>query len=206
MSRGGQRAGPTTAQRAFDAPLRIGVVADTHIFAGGRREMHPAILRLFRRAGVGLMVHLGDANTRAVLEELAAIAPLIAVSGNNDDDELQVLLPQTTRFRVGRFTFAVLHGHGGRSARDEAVRRWAGKVDCVLFGHSHKPLLEQVRGTTLFNPGSATERRWHPHFGVGLVTVEADRLVPELIVYADPRHLENVRVEPGGPADGQETT
>lgn len=206
MSRRAHQAGPATSQRRFDPPLRIGVISDTHIYTGGRRELHPAIPRLFRRARVGLMVHLGDANSRSVLEEVAEIALLIAVPGNNDDVDLQHILPGTTRFQVGRFTFGVLHGHGGRSARDEAIRRWVGKVDCVLFGHSHKPLLERVNGTTLFNPGSATERRWHPHFGVGLITVEADRFTPELIVFAHPEHLENVDVTPQSDALNQAAT
>jgi len=196
MSRRAHEVGPATRQRVFDPPLMIGVISDTHIYTGSRRELHPALLRFFRRAQVGLMVHLGDANSRSVLEEIAEIAPLIAVPGNNDDEDLQVILPQTTRFSVGKFTFGVLHGHGGRSARDEAIKRWVGKVDCVLFGHSHKPLIETMDGTVLFNPGSATERRWHPHFGVGLITVEADRFTPELIVFAHPEHLENVDVTP----------
>jgi len=196
MSRRSQRVGPPTSQRVFDPPLTLGVLSATHIYTGSRRALSPALLAFFRRARVGLMVHLGDANSRSVLEEIAEIAPLIAVPGNNDDEDLQVILPETTRFRVGRFTFGVLHGHGGRSARDEAIRRWVGKVDCVLFGHSHKPLIEKVRDTTLFNPGSATERRWHPHFGVGLITVEQDRFTPELIVYTHPTHLDNVEVGP----------
>ncbi|HVL24963.1 MAG TPA: metallophosphoesterase family protein [Thermomicrobiales bacterium] len=198
MSRRAREVGPATRQRVFDPPLTIGVISDTHIYTGSRRQLHPALLRFFRRAEVGLMVHLGDANSRGVLEEIAELAPLIAVPGNNDDEDLQVILPQTTRFSVGRFTFGVIHGHGGRSARDEAIRRWAGKVDCVLFGHSHKPLLEQVNGSVLFNPGSATERRWHPHFGVGLITVTEERFTPDLVVFTNPEHLDNVRVGPEG--------
>jgi uncharacterized protein len=66
----------------------------------------------------------------------------------------------------------------------------------VLFGHSHKPLLEKVRDTVLFNPGSATERRWNPHFGVGLLRVTEEAFTPDLIVFSDPNHLHNVRVEP----------
>lgn len=142
-----------------------------------------------------MLVHLGDINTRHVLEELAAIAPVIAVVGNNDDEELQVILPLTTRFTVGNYTFAAVHGHGGRTARDEAIRRWAGKVDVVLFGHSHKPLMENVGETLLFNPGSATDRRWNPHFGIGLITVDAQGVTPDLIVFTNPEHLDNVHVE-----------
>lgn len=199
MSRRSRAAGPTTQERRFDAPLTIGVISDTHIYPHSSREIHPALTRFFQRAGVGLMVHLGDVNSRTVLDDLAEIAPLIAVHGNNDDEELQVILPRTTRFSVGRFTFGVLHGHGGRSARDEAIKRWVGKVDCVLFGHSHKPLLEKIAETVLFNPGSAIERRWHPHFGVGLITVEEEQFTPDLVVFTHPEHLDNVRVEPKDP-------
>ena len=179
--------------------MTIGVISDTHMYQHGSRELPEPVLDLFRRAEVDLLVHLGDVNTRYVLEELSELAPVIAVSGNNDDDELQVILPQTTRFTVGKWTFGVIHGHGGRSARDEAIRRWVGKVDCVLFGHSHKPLLEKIDDTVLFNPGSATERRWHPHFGVGLITVTEEGFTPDLIVYSRAEHLANVDVggQPG---------
>jgi uncharacterized protein len=194
--------GLVTSQRAFETPLTIGVISDTHIYTGSRREIHPAIYRLYRRAGVDLMIHLGDANSRSVLEEVAEVAPLIAVPGNNDDDELQFLLPETVRFSVGRFSFGILHGHGGRSARDEAIRRFVGKVDCVLFGHSHKPILEKIGETVLFNPGSATERRWHPHFGIGLIRITDEGFTPDLIVYTDPEHLDNVDVGHEAPGGG----
>jgi putative phosphoesterase len=187
--------GLVSRQRLFDPPLTIGVIADTHIYPGSRRILPPEVLDLFQRAGVGLIVHLGDANSRSVLEELAESAPLIAVPGNNDDPELQDMLPETLTFTVGRFRFGVIHGHGGRSAREQAIRKFSGKVDCVLFGHSHKPLIEQVGSTVLFNPGSATDRRWFDHFGVGLITVEDAKFTPDLVLYSDPAHLANVHVE-----------
>jgi len=185
-------AGLLTRDRTFDSPLTVGVIADTHVFPGAARQIHPAVHDLFRRAKVDLLVHLGDANTRDVLEELAEIAPLIAVRGNNDDAELQAMLPMTVRFTVGRFRVAALHGHGGRSARDEAIRQFVGKADLVLFGHSHKPLVEEVRGTILFNPGSATDRRWFDHFGVGVIRIDHDRIAPDLVLYEHPTHLVNI--------------
>ncbi len=183
-----------TEQRQFDEPLTIGVISDTHIYPHGRRSIPEGAVRLLRRAEVDVLVHLGDINTRHVLEELAEIAPLIAVPGNNDDPELVFMLPETTRFTVGDRSFGVLHGHTGRSAKSEAIRRFAGKVDCVLFGHSHMPLLERVDNTILFNPGSATDRRWHEHFGVGLIRVTGGRIRPDLILYQDPDHLDNIDV------------
>lgn len=189
---GDSATGPTTAQRRFDPPFRIGVIADTHIHPRSRRQLPEAVIGLFQRAGLDLIVHLGDVNTRSVLDDLAHIAPLIAVHGNNDDDELTTILPRRTDFTVGRHRFGAIHGHGGRSARHVARDTFAGEMDCALFGHSHQPLIEQVDDLVLFNPGSATDRRWHDHFGVGVIGVTADRIEPELILYGSPDHLTNI--------------
>ncbi len=180
-------------RRAFDPPLAIGVIADTHIYAHSKRIVPPPVVDLFRRAGVGLILHLGDVNSAWVLEELAALAPVLAVVGNNDDDELQDALPTTLRFRVGKHRFGMIHGDGGRSAKDQVKRSLGGRVDVAFFGHSHIPFMEDFKGTVLFNPGSATDRRWHDHFGVGVVHVTEDAIDPQLILYAQPDHLANIR-------------
>ena len=182
-----------TSRRFFDPPFTIGIISDTHINTGRQtRTLPEEIPRLFERAGVGLIVHLGDANTRQVLEDLAEVAPLIAVAGNTDDQELQIMLKLSVRFSVGPFTFGAIHGHGGKNARLETISVLGGKVDCALFGHSHQPLIETVEGTVVVNPGSATDRRWFEHFGVGIIRVTEHRFDPELILYVDPAHLEHV--------------
>lgn len=181
-----------TARRQFEIPLTIGVVADTHVYAHGARRLPSEIPELFARVGVGLILHAGDVSTAKVLAELGGVAPVLAVAGNNEDADLEAVLPGSVRFDVGRFTFVLLHGHGGRSARSEALRRFAGRVDCVVYGHSHIPKIELDAGTILFNPGSATDRRWQQHFGVGLIHVTPEKITPELVLYNDPRHLRNV--------------
>ncbi len=179
-------------RRSFSAPLTIGVIADTHIYAHGARVLPGQIFDLFRRAEVGLIIHLGDVNASWVLDELADVAPLMAVAGNNDDDELQDALPQRLQFSVGKHLIGAIHGSGGRSAKDQVKRTFAGNVDLALFGHSHMPYIGTIGRTTLFNPGSATDRRWHQHFGVGIVRVTEQRIDPELILFTDPRHLSNI--------------
>jgi hypothetical protein len=181
------------ADREFAAPLTIGVVSDTHVYRHGARRLPPEVPDLFRRFGVGLILHAGDASTAPVLATLAEVAPVLAVTGNNDERELHELLPESVEFAVGRFRFGLVHGHGGLTARAEVRRRFAGRVDCAVYGHSHIPLIEVEAGTILFNPGSATDRRWGPHFGVGLIHVSEEKIDPELVLYADPRHLRNVR-------------
>jgi uncharacterized protein len=183
-----------TEQRAFAAPLTIGVVSDTHVFPYGSRKLPEEILDLFRRFSVGLILHAGDVNIPRVIDELGTVAPVLAVQGNNDDQTLIRVLPLTVRFEVGKFKFTLLHGHLGQTARSEA-KKLAGSADCIVYGHSHIPMIEQEDGSILFNPGSATDRRWQEHFGVGLIHVANDKVTPELVLYRDPRHLANVGAE-----------
>jgi putative phosphoesterase len=186
---------PETA-RAFDVPMRIGVISDTHIYVSSRRVVPPQVFDLFRRAGVSLIIHLGDVNASWVLDELTEVAPVMAVFGNNDDDELTSILPLSTQFRVGKWEVGAIHGFGGQSARQVVTERFAGVTDLALFGHSHIPYLDRVNDTILFNPGPATDRRWHPHFGIGVIGFTEERIEPELIVYSDPAHLEGITFTP----------
>ena len=182
---------PAATPTSFEPPLAIGVVADTHVYRGGRRRLPSEVLELFRRLGVGLILHAGDVSSLEVIRALGAVAPTVAVRGNNEDAELQSVLAPIQRFTVGSFSFVLLHGHDDRTAR-RAARRYAGQVSCVVYGHSHIPKIELADGTILFNPGSPTDRRWQPHFGVGLIRMSGERIDPDLILFDDPRHLANL--------------
>lgn len=155
--------------------------------------MPPQVLALFERFECGTILHAGDVNTVETVRELAIVAPVMAVTGNNDAGELKEIAPERLELTVGRFRVAMLHGHGGASARSEARRLYAGKVDLVVYGHSHVPMIEIVAGTTMFNPGSPTDRRWQEHFGIGVISFVDDRCQPELILFNDPRELDNVK-------------
>jgi putative phosphoesterase len=150
------------------------------------------VVEVFARFQVDLVLHAGDVCVPSVLQELSHIALVIAVTGNNDTADLAQFCRPAELIEVGPYRIALLHGHGGRSARDEA-RRWVGKADLVVYGHSHVPSIERVDGTILFNPGSPTDRRWQEHFGLGLIRIDADGVAPELVLFRDPRHLRSVQ-------------
>jgi uncharacterized protein len=183
-------------QQSYPIPLTIGVISDTHIYPYGARQLPPSVPGLFRRAGVDLILHLGDINHRGVLQDLEQVAPVLAVQGNNDDSDLADQLPMVLTFQAGRYTIGMVHGHGGRSARQQVATVLVGKVDLACFGHSHIPVLDGADGTILLNPGSATDRRWHPHFGVAVVRITTDGIDPELILFSDSRHLDNIGFDP----------
>src|SRR5438093_519933 len=90
--------------------LRVGVIADTHI-ADGRRVIPGAVWEAF--AGVDCILHAGDIARRAVLDELALLAPVHAVYGNLDPFELASTLPEWRVLDLGGVRLGLTHGHLG---------------------------------------------------------------------------------------------
>jgi len=180
--------------QAFPLPLSIGVIADTHIWENGKRVLPADVIQLFRRAGVDLVLHAGDINDSSVLNQLETIAPVLAVKGNNDDAELQEALPLKLRFKAGNHTIGLVHGHEGRSARAVAFDAFPAETDLVVYGHSHLPNIEKHGRTIYFNPGSPTDRRWNPHFGVGILRCTESGIDPHLFLFTRPQDLENVTI------------
>jgi putative phosphoesterase len=180
-------------QRRFSAPLMIGVISDTHIYPGGRRQLPGEIPDLFNRFACGLIVHAGDCNTISTLRQLAGIAPVLAVVGNNDDAGMREIAPRELTFTVSNTKVALLHGDGGVSARSEAKSHFGGRADLVIYGHSHIPMIETIDETTYFNPGSPTDRRWHEYFGLGVIRIAESGVRPELILFKHPQELTNVK-------------
>jgi putative phosphoesterase len=124
---------------------------------------------------------------------LRAVAPVLVVEGNNDLPDVREIAELEQTFLIGTTRIAMMHGHGtSLSARAFVQQRFAGKADLVVYGHSHIPMIEQVEETIFFNPGSATDRRWHPHFGIGVIRVSDDKIDPELILFNHPRELASV--------------
>lgn len=184
---------PLTQQRVFQTPLMVGVISDTHINPGKSRRIPLEVFDLFERFEVDLLLHAGDANYEEVYDRLARIAPLIAVHGNNESPFLQRALPGEVEFVVGPHKVGLIHGHQGRTAIQTAKEVFGGRVDFCIYGHSHIPKIEREGSTRYFNPGSATDRRWGEHYGIGLVHFSEAAIVPELVLYKTPAHLPNIK-------------
>jgi uncharacterized protein len=173
-------------------PILLGVVGDTHNSATRPTRSLELVIEFFRRMNVDLILHAGDAGHASILQLLEQVAPTVAVRGNADPLDLIETLPDRVWIEAGSRTVLLLHGHHGKTALKAARAATAPDIDLIVFGHSHKPLIEREGHTILFNPGSPTERRWNPHFGVGLVRISDVDLEPELVLFDDPRHLANV--------------
>lgn len=126
---------------------RIGLVSDTHGL------LRPEVLDFL--GGADLIVHGGDICDPGVLERLRALAPLVAVRGNNDHGEWAAALAETELFRFGEIFVCAIHD----LAQLDIDPAGAG-VQVVVSGHSHRPLIEERGGVLYVNPGSAGPRRF----------------------------------------------
>jgi putative phosphoesterase len=147
---------------------RIGVISDTHIpdFKG----LPEAVWTVF--ADVELIIHAGDLSQLSVLDELANLAPVVAVQGNVEEHEVVQALPLKREVLVGGMRIGVVHILGNAQNRAQTARQEFPTARCVVFGHSHVPWNQEYAGQLLFNPGSANDRRSQPTCSLGLLTVD----------------------------------
>ena len=167
----------------------LGVVSDTHLPRFGRR-LPRALLEGFAAAAVSRILHAGDHTSAFVVDELARIAPVDAVAGNNDDPDLLDRFGTTRVVEVGGARIGLTHGHLGRgSTTPERARRLfeSDDVDLVVFGHSHQPLWLPADGWSpaMLNPGSPTDRRRGPAFSFALVDVEDEGIRARIVAFTD---------------------
>lgn len=148
--------------------MRIGVVSDTHIPSRAKR-LPPALMEGLQE--VDMILHAGDFTSLDVVKELEAIAPLEGVAGNNDGEDILARFGRKKVLELGGFRIGLIHGDGkSKTTERRAWDAFAGqKVDAVIFGHSHAPLLRWHEGVLLFNPGSPTDKRRQPEFSYGIL-------------------------------------
>jgi putative phosphoesterase len=156
--------------------MRIGVIADTH---GLLRD---AVFEVF--AEVDRILHAGDVGRPDLLTELEALAPVTAVFGNTDGWEIRRRCPQVARLELDGLIVAVTHGDQLGAPNPAALHRAFPDADVIVYGHTHRPLLELVdRTVTVMNPGAAGPRRFDIIPSVGIMETEPGlppraRLVP----------------------------
>jgi uncharacterized protein len=126
---------------------RLGIISDTHGL------LRPEAVEFLR--GCEHIVHGGDIGTPEVLAQLAAIAPVTAVRGNNDKGAWADAIPETERFEFhGTFIYAI------HDLAQLDIEPASAGVGVVISGHSHKPVIEHRDGVVYVNPGSAGPRRF----------------------------------------------
>ena len=148
--------------------VRVGLISDTH---GLLRPEAKSFLR-----GSDYIVHGGDIGDPAILEELAALAPVIAVRGNNDSGTWAEPLHETEFLQAGEVLVYAIH-----DLSQLAIEPSEAGVRVVVSGHSHKPLIEERDGVLYINPGSAGPRRFKLPIAVGELTVVGSSVLGRIV-------------------------
>ena len=125
----------------------IGLISDTH---GLLRQEALASL-----AGCELIIHAGDVGKPGIVEQLGAVAPVIAVRGNVDKGPWASLLPASAVVEAHSASIYVLH-----DIQQLDLDAAAAQFKIVVSGHSHKPSQTERAGVLYINPGSACPRRF----------------------------------------------
>jgi putative phosphoesterase len=146
--------------------MLIGVVSDTHGFYDPRV---PPLLE-----GVEHILHAGDIGTGEIIEQLASIAPVTAVRGNNDREGPESEFHEVETLELGGCRIYLTHIVTVPKEGDTSGLATYTDVgsDVVVFGHSHFAFHEQRGGLTFFNPGAAGKRRFKVVPSIGLLELE----------------------------------
>lgn len=148
--------------------MRIGVIADTHGL------LRPEAIEALQ--GVELLLHAGDVDRPQVLEQLRDIAPLHAVRGNCDRGAWAQALPETDVVSVAGHDLYMIHDLGMLDLQPAAAGFAA-----VIYGHSHRPEIDERRGVLYLNPGSAGPRRFSLPVSVAHLHVHAGGVRAEIV-------------------------
>jgi uncharacterized protein len=149
----------------------LGVISDTHGLV--RPEAVKAL------EGVDLIIHAGDIGTPEVLEALRAMAPVVAVRGNNDKGSWAFGLPETEVVEVGGIALYVLH-----DIKTLDLDPMAAGFAAVISGHSHRPALVTRQEVLFLNPGSAGPRRFKLPVSVARLVIRGDAIDAQLVELA----------------------
>jgi putative phosphoesterase len=149
----------------------IGLISDTHGLL--RPQVHQAL------AGVELILHAGDVGGDAILDELALIAPVLAVFGNTDppgDPRLSELIERI----IGGVSIHVSHGHEvGSPTPARLLARYPAQV--IVYGHTHRQLVSRAEERLVVNPGAAGARRFKLEPSVARLTIANGHADVELV-------------------------
>jgi putative phosphoesterase len=150
-----------------DKRVSIGVISDTH------GQLRPEAFEALR--GSDRILHAGDVGAPEILDALAQIAPVTAIRGNVDTQAWARVLPPTDVVEIEGVVIYMLHDLAQLDLKPEAAG-----CPVVVYGHSHRPKIEEKNGV-YFNPGSAGTRRFSLPISVGRLTVAAGKVKAELI-------------------------
>ena len=151
-----------------DKKMKIGVISDTHL-EDYDDKMKRRIAEHF--SDVDMILHAGDMVDLRVLDIFQG-KEIKAVCGNMDNYSVREKFPEHLLFEIKGFKFLLIHGWGSPWDIEERISVGFKNVDCIVYGHTHKPA-NHIKGSVLFfNPGSAVDRYFASSRTIGILEID----------------------------------
>ncbi|MFW9826976.1 MAG: metallophosphoesterase family protein [Candidatus Thorarchaeota archaeon] len=137
--------------------MKFGIISDTHITTNYNKSKISLLINQLENVfkDVDKIVHAGDICEEFFLDQLNKVAPVYAVKGNLDNVEgLDVFID----FKLGKYKIGVIHNLPTDLENFVKIN----KLNILIFGHTHQPLIKGMESVLLLNPGSPTEPKAPP--------------------------------------------
>jgi len=162
--------------------MLIGLIADTHI-PEIAQTLPPRVKEIFK--GVDLILHAGDIFVDSVLDDLGTLAPVLAARGDDDYQIRDKRIDEVQNLTLDGLNVYVIHSshyfardliqHPEKHNLDRAP-------DVVVFGHTHRDIVQAIGKSLLVNPGSPTFPYYQLRAGtVALLSIKARKAEAHIV-------------------------
>lgn len=166
----------------------VAILSDTHGY------LNPQVANVVRSCDFA--VHAGDICGKKVLDALKPrTGKVIAVRGNNDhpylwsseESDTVASLEKVATLKLPGGELLVEHGDrwGHHRPSHEKLRKAHPHVRLIVYGHSHKLIIDQDEMPWVVNPGAAGKTRTHGGASCLVLTVHPDCWELEAHRFAD---------------------
>lgn len=146
----------------MDKSVTVAIISDTHAF------LHPEIDSLIQQCDIA--IHAGDICNAEILQ---AIKPksgqVVAVTGNNDHehiwpaDQADIVnsIPRVASLKLPGGLVKIEHGHihDMHCPEHEDLRNAHPEARLIVYGHTHKKVIDDYKLPWVVNPGAAGATR-----------------------------------------------
>lgn len=138
--------------------MKVGIISDTHL--GKHPDKIEGLIKTYLN-DVDAIIHAGDYKGSKVVNILKRYKNFVGVYGNVDDNSVRELLNEKEIITLSGYRIGIFHGHGEKKTTIERAydKFKDDKVDIIVFGHSHQPVIMTKQKILIINPGSPTSKR-----------------------------------------------
>ncbi|MEO1939625.1 metallophosphoesterase family protein [Candidatus Thioglobus sp.] len=132
---------------------KLCILSDSH------GVIHPEVVKIANQCDIA--IHAGDIINENTLSQLKPKQKLIAIKGNNDDHITSLNSIEFLEFPSGKIAIEHGHLHGHHKPSHESLRLAYADAKVVIYGHTHKQVIDKESTPWVINPGASGEIRNH---------------------------------------------